>query len=342
MALVAGSAGMGAVPAATAAPPLPPGAGERTVAGNLTVPWGLAFLPDGSALVTERDSGKVLQVTQGRSTVVAHIAEAVKYGMHGGLLGIAVSPNYAQDGWVYVFYTTEEDNRIARFRLGEAVEPIVTGIARGEKRNGGALAFGPDGMLYAGVGDAGSPHTAQDLGSLNGKILRMTANGAPAPDNPYPGSLVYSLGHRDVQGMAWDEAGVMYAGDIGEDDWDEINVIEAGGNYGWPTCEGQCSDDSVIPPMATLRPEEGVPTGVAYRNGALYVSTLRGQRLVRIEVHRGTAEGPARTVPTGRSLGRLRAAVNAPDGSLWVTTSNRDGKKTPGAEDDRVVSLMVP
>ncbi|SHG55336.1 PQQ-dependent sugar dehydrogenase [Streptoalloteichus hindustanus] len=332
-----------AAPAATAAPPPPAGRNEeRTLAGGLVVPWGIAFLPDGTALVTERGTGRVLRVSGSGTTEAQKIQDAVAYGTDGGLLGIAVSPDYASDGWVFVYYTTNEDNRIARFRLGEQPEPVVTGISRHLYRNGGQLAFGPDGMLYAGVGDAYGYQVAQDRNSLNGKILRMTKDGQPAPGNPFPGSLVYSLGHRNVQGLTWDREGNLYAGDIGESNWDEVNRIQAGGNYGWPVCEGYCENgEGHLDPVIVMRPEEGVPSGLAYRDGYLYISTLRGESLMQAPIAPGDERTSAYHMMTARN-GRLRAAAVAPDGTLWVTTSNRDNRSSTLADDDdRVISMDV-
>src|SRR5262249_28823952 len=161
------------------------------------VPWGVAFLPDGSALVTERDSTRILAVAaDGGVREVQRIAEA-RPGGEGGLLGIAVAPSYASDHWVYVYYTTSVDNRIARLRLGEAPQPILTGIPRAGNHNGGRIAFGPDGMLYAGTGDAAESPRSQDRANLGGKILRITPEGRPAPGNPFGDSPVWSLGHRN-------------------------------------------------------------------------------------------------------------------------------------------------
>ncbi|GGM68648.1 hypothetical protein GCM10012275_43900 [Longimycelium tulufanense] len=340
LAAVATATGLCAAPAATAAPPIPGGLGERTIADNLSVPWGIAFLPDGAALVTERNTGRILQVKDGQVTEVQRIADSVAYGTDGGLLGIAVSPDYAQDGWIFVFYTTNTDNRIARFKLGQQPQPLVTGIKRGLYRNGGALAFGPDGMLYAGVGDAYNYNASQNVHAFNGKILRMTKDGKPAAGNPFANSLVWSYGHRNVLGMTWDEAGTMYATEVGESTWDEVNVIKPGANYGWSKCEGYCEQpDGSVEPIVVMYPEECVPAGVAHRNGMLYVSCLRGERLVRVSVQNGKSHGDVSDVYTSHH-GRLRAAVNAPDGTLWVSTSNRDGRSTVVRnDDDRVISL---
>ena len=214
----------------------------RVVASGLCAPWGIAFLPDGSALVVERETARVLSLTgDGRIREVLRLGDARADG-EGGLLGIAVPPTYSADGWIFVYYTTAVDNRIARFRLGAAAEPVFTGIPAHTVHNGGRIAFGPDGMLYAGTGDADRADGAQDRMFLGGKILRMTPQGRPAPGNPYRDSPVWSLGHRDVQGLAWDGRGRLYASESGEGGPAELNLIRAGGNYGWPHSGGTGMD----------------------------------------------------------------------------------------------------
>jgi glucose/arabinose dehydrogenase len=314
------------------------------------MPWGLAFLPDGTALVTERDTTRLLSVTvDGRITEVRRFTEARLGGWHpggggeGGLLGLAVSPRYSTDRWVYVYYTTETDNRIARFRLGEAPQPILTGIPNGQVHNGGRIAFGPDGMLYASTGETGRRELAQDRNSLADKILRITSDGRPAPGNPFGDSAVYSLGHRNVQGLAWDSRGQLYASEFGEDRSDELNRIEPGGNYGWPTVEGTGRDPRFVNPIATWRPVDASPSGIAIVGTYIYLACLRGQRLYRVGLDGGDAQ--AMLV---RTYGRIRTVVPAPDGSLWLLTSNRDviaGNFTPpavaAATDDRILRVVI-
>ena len=304
--------------------------GVRVLTEDVELPWGLAFLPDGSALVTERDSTRLLRVG-GDGTVreVQRVDEARPRG-EGGLLGVAVSPTYEADRWVYVYYSTEDDNRIARMRLGERPTTILTGIPRAGNHNGGRLAFGPDGMLYAGTGDAADRSTSQDRASLGGKILRMTPEGEPAPGNPFPGSVVWSLGHRNVQGLGWDSAGRMYASEFGQNTYDELNRIIAGANYGWPDVEGTGRDPRFVDPIATWSPAEASPSGIAVVGDRVYVACLRGARLYRV----GLDGGGAQALLQG-AYGRLRAVAAAPDGSLWVLTSNKDKLGTP----DRILRI---
>ena len=219
---------------------------------NLEVPWAIAFLPDGDALVTERDSARLLRVTpQGRVSTVGTVPGVEPSG-EGGLLGVAVSPSFGRDRLVYLYFSTATDNRIVRFRYsdggigrtGMELDAVLTGIPRAAIHNGGRLAFGPDGMLWATTGEHAEPGISQDRDSLGGKILRMTPDGRPAPGNPF-GTLVWTYGHRNVQGVAWDADGRMYATELGQNRFDEINRIRKGHNYGWPVIEGAGHDTSV-------------------------------------------------------------------------------------------------
>lgn len=308
------------------------------VATGLEAPWGLAFLPDGSALVGERNSGRVLRVGRGLAPrQVAQVAGVSAVG-ESGLLGLAVSPRYRADAHVYAYFTSAVDNRIVRFRLAapQVQQPILTGLARASSHDGGRIAFGPDGMLYAGVGDAARPATAQDPGSRNGKILRLRPDGGVPWDNPVRGSLVYSLGHRNVQGLAWDWRGRLYATEFGASSWDEVNRVVPGGNYGWPVTEGTGGDPRFRDPIVTWRPAEASPSGAAIAGGRLYVAALRGTRLWVVPLDPAGGAGTPTAELVG-SYGRLRTVAVAPDGSLWVSTSNRDGRGAPAPGDDRIL-----
>jgi glucose/arabinose dehydrogenase len=340
----------------------PPAEGEReasdrdpveversVVATGLEVPWGLAFLPGGDALFTERDSGRLLRMDASGNVEEVQTLPTRGYG-EGGSLGLAVSPGYERDGYVYAYYTTGVDNRVVRFRLGEEPEPILTGIPFNTYHDGGRIAFGPDGMLYVATGDAGDPTTSQDRGSLGGKILRLTPDGGVPQDNPFPGSPVYSYGHRNVEGLAWDESGRLYASEFGQDAFDEVNLIRPGENYGWPEFEGDGGEEAeaagFVNPVTTWPTSEASPSGaeilkdgaIPQWEGDLFVAALRGQRLWRLEL------GPGGRV-VGRDellrdeVGRIRNVIQAPDGSLWVTTSNLDGRGSPVSEDDRIIRL---
>lgn len=258
----------------------------------------------------------------------------------GGLLGVAVSPDYARDRLVYAYLTSPSDNRIVRFRLGGRPQPVLTGIARGEIHDGGRIAFGPDGKLYAGVGDTGQSALAQDRGSLNGKVLRMNPDGSVPAGNPFAGSRVWSLGHRNVQGLAWDRAGRLWATEFGQSASDEVNLIRPGRNYGWPAVEGSgdTRGGAFTNPALTWTPTSASsPSGAAVAGSRLYVAALQCGCLWRIPIREGRLGRPVKLL-AGR-YGRLRTVVRAPDGSLWVATSNRDGRGNPRSGDDRIVRL---
>ena len=312
-----------------------------TVAKGLEVPWGIAFLPDGTALVTERDSGRVYRIGQGEVTRVGTVEEARANG-EGGLLGVAVSPSYAEDRQVFFYASAADDNRVLRTtydgkRLG-AMKPILTGIPLGGNHDGGRLAFGPDKMLYVSTGESGNPPLAQDKGSLGGKILRITTDGEPAPGNPDPSSPIWTWGHRNVQGLAF-VGDQLWASEFGQDTWDELNRIDAGKNYGWPEVEGKQTSgggrSAYQDPQIEWRTDDASPSGLAYADGRLWLGALHGARLWRVDVHGRKASHP--TPFFVGTYGRLRTVVTAPDGNLWVTTSNRDGRGDPAAEDDRIL-----
>jgi glucose/arabinose dehydrogenase len=317
--------------------------GIQVLTEDLSVPWGLGFLPDGSALVTERDSHRILKVSAGgRKTVVQTVPGVAGTG-EGGLLGLAVSPRYVTDKTVYLYYTTATDNRIARLVLGGRPVPILTGIPAGRNHNGGRLAFGPDGYLYAGTGDAGDRAAGPDVRSLGGKILRMTTAGKAAPGNPFHGSVVWSLGHRNVQGLAWDARKRMYATEFGQNRSDELNRITPGKNYGWPTVEGTGRDRRFTDPLVTWPTDQASPSGLAMSGTTAVLACLRGKRLYAVDLDPATGRptGTPEAVLTDR-YGRLRTVVAAPDGSLWVTTSNTDGRGTPAPGDDRILRIVPP
>ncbi|MGE9808109.1 PQQ-dependent sugar dehydrogenase [Janibacter sp. G1551] len=312
-------------------------ADPTTLASGLEAPWSIAVHGE-TALLSERDSGRILELgTEGAHRQVGTVDGVTPMG-EGGLLGIAV-----HDDHLYAYATVGDENRLERFamtgepgslRLGEP-ETILDGVPSATNHNGGRIAFGPDGMLYVTVGDAGNPQAAQDRGSLSGKILRLTPDGEVPEDNPLAGSPVYSLGHRNPQGIAWDSGGTMYAAEFGQDTWDELNVIQPGRNYGWPVVEGIDGDDRFVDPVQQWAPADASPSGIAVVGGSIWIANLRGQRL---------REVPLGDTSTSREHlvgehGRLRDAVAAADGSLWVLTNNTDGRGDPGPDDDRVLRL---
>ncbi|MFC7456224.1 PQQ-dependent sugar dehydrogenase [Brachybacterium sp. GCM10030267] len=313
-----------------------PGPAELVTTG-LEAPWSITFAGE-TALVSERDSGRILELaTDGTPREVGVIDPVVAVG-EGGLLGLA-----AHEGELYMYFTASDGNRIERrplagepggLGLGEA-STVLGGIPSAQVHNGGRLAFGPDGMLYATTGDASDRDSAQDVDALSGKILRMTPDGGVPEDNPLPGSLVYSYGHRNPQGIAWAEDGTMYASEFGQDTWDELNIIEPGGNYGWPATEGIAEQEGYRDPIQQWSPDEASPSGIAISGGNLYLANLRGQRLRVVPL---AAPEDSRELLT-EGAGRLRDVVVAPDDSLWVLTNNTDGRGDPGERDDRILRL---
>jgi glucose/arabinose dehydrogenase len=313
-----------------------------TLAEGLEVPWGVDFLPDGRAVVTERISGRVVRVgPDGTVTPLGTVPAAVPQG-EAGLLGVAVSPDFDSDRTLYLYLTTETDNRVVRAeldgtRLGRTTV-VLDGIPAGFIHDGGRIAFGPDGHLYVTTGETGDPELAQDPRSLAGKILRITTDGRPAPGNPDPGSPVWSLGHRNVQGLAWDDEGRLWASEFGDSEWDELNLVEKGGNYGWPRVEGAGGDASYVDPQLVWPVDQASPSGLAFADGHLWMAGLRGQRLWRITVS-GKGEASKPRAFFTEDFGRLRTVAAAPDGLLWLTTSNRDGRGEPAPADDRILRV---
>jgi len=304
------------------------------------VPWGVAFLPDGRAVVTERDSGRVLVIDPktGQATPIGSIDLAAP-NVEAGLLGVAVSPSFDEDHLLYFYVSTPEDNRIVRATWdgGLVAEPqtVLDGIPLGPIHDGGRLAFGPDGYLYASTGETGNSDLAQDTSSLAGKILRITADGRPAPGNPFGDSAIYSYGHRNVEGLAWDDRGRLWASEFGDSTFDELNLIEPGHDYGWPIFEGRGDDPEYTDPKVVWDTDDASPSGLAYTEGHLWLAALRGQRIWRVDVDGTNASNP--TDFFVGDYGRLRTIVAAPDGRLWVTTSNRDGRGLPVKQDDRIL-----
>ena len=348
-----------ATPPASSPPTSRPGAptGSARVVGTLAtgidVPWGLARLPDGSVLITSRDSFVVsrLDPATGRlstvGTVPGVVTDVARAG-EGGLLGIAVSPRFSSDRKLFVYYSTSRDNRIATMTYAasapagsrlSAPRAIVTGIPHGIRHNGGRLAFGPDGYLYATTGESGNPPLAQDRSSLGGKILRMTPEGRPAPGNPF-GTLVWSYGHRNVQGIAWDAAGRLWASEFGDHSEDELNLILPGHNYGWPQTEGRTDVKGITGPVEQWGPPEDSPSGIAIAGGSVWMAALRGQRLWRIPLDGPAPAGSPQDFFVG-AYGRLRSVLALDDSTLLVTTSNRDGRAQPRSGDDRVLLIRV-
>jgi glucose/arabinose dehydrogenase len=317
--------------------PAQPGAGEEggdpnVVASGLAVPTGLALLPDGSAIVGERDTGRLVQVFADRSPVRELMTVAgIDATGDGGLLGLALSPTYLEDGLLYAYVSTATDNRVVRFPLGGTPNPVLTGIPRGERHNGGGLLFGPDGNLFVGTGDTGDPTLAQDPQSLAGKVLRIDVFGRPVGPTP-----IHSRGHRDVTALC--QSGIpnaagevaLYAADGAAEGPDEVDVVTAGADYG------------TVAPLIEVPADEGGLGGCAAAPGGIFLGALDGQR-----VHAFALDGTGAVVGDaeqflGGAYGRLRTVVLDAEGALWITTSNRDGVGIPTEDDDRVLRILPP
>ncbi|WP_406274066.1 PQQ-dependent sugar dehydrogenase [Streptomyces sp. NBC_00191] len=357
----AGRTGAASAPAApssgaggTPSPTGPPAKGSVKVVSTLTQglksPWGVAPLADGDLLVASRDEGTITRVDaeSGKQTQIGSVP-GVSPGGEGGLLGLAVSPSFASDHQVYAYFTTESDNRIARMLYDEqkpagqqlgAPDTILRGIPKGSIHNGGRIAFGPDKMLYAGTGETGDMSLAQDRKSLGGKILRMTPDGRPVHGNPEADSIVYSWGHRNVQGLAWDSDKRLWAAEFGQNTWDELNLIEPGKNYGWPEVEGKGSKPGFVDPVAQWRTADASPSGIAYAEGSIWMASLRGERLWRIPLAGAKPSAQPQSFLQGK-YGRLRTVVSVGGAKLWLVTSETDNRGTPEPGDDKILQLEV-
>lgn len=308
-------------------------AGFRTeiVADNLDLPWDLEFFPNGDALVTERDTSKLLRIKpSGKTRTIRKLPANGE--SEGGLLGVALSPRFKEDRLIFAYYSTQKDNRVVRFRIGQKQEPILTGIPVKPYHNGGRIDFGPGGLLYVATGDAGNRKAAQNKRSLAGKILRIRRNGGVPKRNPF-GNPVWSLGHRNVQGLSWDGRGRMYASELGNDRYDEVNRISRGRNYGWPKVEGRGGAPRYRDPLTVFNPDNASPSGTVIQVGSrreaavkswnadLFMASLKGERLWRMERDKNGRITDRHQLLKGR-FGRLRHVAQAPDGSLWLLTSN--------------------
>ncbi|WP_405572985.1 MULTISPECIES: PQQ-dependent sugar dehydrogenase [Streptomyces] len=344
----------GSASGGAASPSAPPAKGSAkvvsTLTENLKSPWGVAALADGDLLVGSRDEGTVtrVDVETGKQTEIGSVPGVSPEG-EGGLLGLAVSPTFASDHQVYAYFTTASDNRIARMLYDERKPPgqqlgapdtVLRDIPKGSIHNGGRIAFGPDKMLYAGTGETGETGLAQDKKSLGGKILRMTPDGQPVHGNPDADSVVYSWGHRNVQGLAWDSEKRLWASEFGQNTWDELNLIEPGKNYGWPEVEGKGGGSGFVQPVAVWKTSEASPSGIAYAEGSIWMAGLRGERLWRIPLAGTKASADPQSF-LEEEHGRLRTVLAVGGSELWLVTSETDNRGTPAAGDDKILQLDV-
>jgi glucose/arabinose dehydrogenase len=325
-------------PSPTPSSARPPGKPRaREIASDLEAPWGLVPLKDGSFLISERDTRKIIRVRGSSTSEVRTIDEADPAG-EGGLLGLAITEN---ERTVFAYYTAANDNRIVSMSwngrdLG-APKVILDDIPKGFVHNGGRMVVGPDGYLYVGTGESGSGRLSQDRDSLGGKILKLRTDGRPAPGNPFDNE-VFSYGHRNVQGLAFDDDGRLWASEFGQQAWDELNLIREGANYGWPEVEGSARANGMTNPKVVWRTRDASPSGLAYWQGDLWMAGLRGERLWQIPLDGTDTDDPI--AHFRGDYGRLRTVDVAIDGnSLLLSNSNTDGRGDPSGDDDRLFRI---
>ncbi|MBC7630605.1 PQQ-dependent sugar dehydrogenase [Aeromicrobium sp.] len=314
-----------------------------TVASGLNVPWGIAFLANGDALVSQRDEGTVVRIsTEGKVTTLGEVGGVVggTPGGEGGLLGIALAPG--DESTLFAYITAASDNRVVRMRLsdnglGKPVA-ILPGIPTSLHHHGGRLLFDAQGRLYVSTGDAEQSELAQDKGSFAGKIMRITQDGAAATGNPFD-NRTWSYGHRNIEGLAFDARGRLWATEFGDKKSDELNLIAAGGNYGWPNVEGRSGAAGYLDPKAVWQTDECSPSGLAITRSTAFVGALQGECVFAVPLKAERA-GTPKAYFAGDE-GRIRSVTTAPDGALWVTTSNTDGRRAPGKDDDRILRVTL-
>ncbi|MBI4538070.1 MAG: PQQ-dependent sugar dehydrogenase [Gemmatimonadetes bacterium] len=319
------------------------------VADGLEVPWEIAFLPDGTLLVTERP-GRLVHLAGQRRRV--YPIEGVRHGGEGGLMGLALHPRFQETRWIYVSLTADgtsgPENRVERYRFSGGTltdrTVILDGIPAARFHDGGRVAFGPDGYLYITTGDATNSSLAQDTRSLAGKILRLTDDGRTPADNPFS-NPVYSYGHRNPQGLAWDDRARLWSTEHGrsglESGMDELNLVEKGQNYGWPAVEGDETAVGMVGPVLHSGPDHTwAPAGAAFLDGSVFFGGLRGEALYEARVSEtGEGRSPDLRVHLHRDFGRIRVVRRGPDGMLYLATSNRDGRGRARDGDDRILRV---
>lgn len=331
----------------------------ETVAENLTIPWSIDWTPDGMILFTERN-GNLRAIQDGQLLQEPLLSLGVG-GVEGGMLGVAVDPNYSDNHYVYVYYTYNEllstTNKLVRYQLEDRVlnedKVLIEGIPGGPFHDGGRIQFGPDGKLYITTGEAGNPDLSQDLNSLGGKILRINSDGTIPEDNPLENSPIYSLGHRNPQGLDWDDSGNLVATEHGPSGWrgiahDEVNVILSGANYGWPDVIGDETKEGLLNPILHTGDDTWAPSGAEFYYGdkipqwygKYFVATLRGSHLHMIDFDLQNNSVIFHEKLFQDEFGRLRDVKTGPDGFLYMLTSNQDGRGSPRINDDRILRIV--
>lgn len=319
-------------------------------AEGLEIPWDIGFLPDGRLLVTERP-GRIIVMDKDGKNRKTIASDFEKQRGEGGLLGLTLHPNFAKNAFVYIYLTGpgangKTANRVERYVLKDDKlterKLIISGIPGAIYHDGGRMEFGPDGLLYIATGDATSPEIAQDKNSLGGKILRLTDEGTIPPGNPF-GTAIYSFGHRNPQGLAWDEDGALWitehgpTGEGGQCCRDEINKIKVGGNYGWPSSVGDTVRAGTIAPALHSGTDTWAPASLVYLEGKLYFGGLRGEALYEATLENGAVKELKKYLSD--EYGRIRTVRLGSDGMLYITTSNRDGRGSAKAGDDKIIRI---
>jgi len=327
-----------------------------TLTSDTDIPWGLVTMPDGTILYNRRDTHDIIHLNPktGAKKNLGTFPNTQSTDGEGGLLGLEINPkSFSTDHWLYVFRTTSSDNRISRFKYNPTTDTVtmsseqvlLSGILKNKFHNGGRLRFSPDGQfLFASTGDAQNGNNAQNKNSLNGKVLRIHPDGSIPSDNPF-GNAVWSYGHRNPQGLAFDSQGRLWEQEFGNSVMDETNLIQKGGNYGWPICEGtangtgSCGQSGLIAPKHTYPVAQGSCSGITIIRDVLYVACERGTRLYR-EVISGSSLTNVQQFFSG-TFGRLRTVEPAPDGGMWMTNSSGDKDSTPNNSNDKVWHVQL-
>ncbi|WP_200945914.1 PQQ-dependent sugar dehydrogenase [Rhizobium sp. Leaf391] len=312
------------------------------IATGFNIPWSVVVVGE-EVLVSQRNTADIFAFKPGEKPRSIGKVPDVSAHLDGGLLGLAQRTE-GDRIWIYAYHSTASDNRIVRMSYADGTlgdsEVVLAGIPGGRGHNGGRIAFGPDGLLYATTGESQNPNLSQDPHSLGGKILRMTPEGEAPDDNPIAGSLVYSLGHRNPQGLTWDEKGQLWTTDFGDDAWDELNRIDPGKNYGWPIVEGRGGNPAYVDPVVQWRTKEMGPSGLAYIDGTFIIAGLTGKRLWTVSFD--TADEPVVASHFIGEYGRIRHALKGPDDKLWFVTNKTDGRgDNPTASDDRILAVPL-
>ena len=331
----------------------------EVVAENLSVPWSIDWIPDGSIVFTERNGH--LRIIQDGKLLQEPLLSFDVGGVEGGMLGVAVDPDYSENNFIYLYFTQNEflstSNNLVRYQLTDGVltedKVLIEDIPGGPFHDGGRIQFGPDGNLYVTTGDAGNSSLSQDLNSLGGKILRINSDGTVPEDNPWQSSPIYSIGHRNPQGLDWDVAGNLVATEHGPSGLrgvghDEINLIVPGANYGWPDVIGDEAAAGMKNPLLHTGDDTWAPSGSEFYDGdkmqqwigKYFVATLRGNHLHVIEFDLEDNSVTSHEKLFQDEFGRIRDVQTGPDGFLYLLTSNQDGRGSPKANDDKILRVV--